>query len=69
MPIGYGRVSTDDQDLSLQRAALKAAGCRRLNEEKISGAKRNAAALLKCHHATLYRALQPRALTLDDHLE
>jgi DNA invertase Pin-like site-specific DNA recombinase len=41
MLIGYARVSTDDQDLSLQRAALKAAGCRRLYEEKISGAKRD----------------------------
>lgn len=39
--IGYARVSTDDQDLRLQRAALKAAGCRRLYEEKISGAKRD----------------------------
>ena len=41
MLIGYARVSTDDQDLALQRAALKAAGCRRLYEEKISGAKRD----------------------------
>ncbi len=41
MLIGYARVSTDDQDLRLQRAALKAAGCRRLYEEKISGAKRD----------------------------
>ena len=41
MLIGYARVSTDDQDLSLQRAALKRAGCRGLYEEKISGAKRD----------------------------
>ena len=41
MLIGYARVSTDDQDLALQRSALKAAGCRRLYEEKISGAKRD----------------------------
>jgi DNA invertase Pin-like site-specific DNA recombinase len=41
MLVGYARVSTDDQDLRLQRAALKDAGCRRTFEEKVSGAKRN----------------------------
>ena len=41
MLIGYARVSTDDQDLRLQRAALKEAGCRRTFEEKVSGAKRD----------------------------
>ena len=41
MLIGYARVSTDDQDLSLQRAALKAAGCKRMFEEKVSGARRD----------------------------
>lgn len=43
--IGYARVSTDDQDLSIQRAALKEAGCRRTFEEKVSGAKRDRAEL------------------------
>lgn len=37
---GYARVSTDDQDLSIQREALKAAGCEIVREEKISGASR-----------------------------
>jgi DNA invertase Pin-like site-specific DNA recombinase len=41
MLIGYARVSTDDQDLTQQRAMLKEAGCRRIYEEKISGAKRD----------------------------
>ena len=40
MLLGYARVSTDDQDLRLQRAALREAGCRRVYEEKISGAQR-----------------------------
>jgi DNA invertase Pin-like site-specific DNA recombinase len=39
MLIGYARVSTEDQDLRLQRAALREAGCRRLFEEKVSGAR------------------------------
>ncbi|WP_435416757.1 recombinase family protein [Parerythrobacter aurantius] len=41
MLIGYARVSTDDQDLQLQRSELRAAGCERLFEEKLSGAKRD----------------------------
>src|SRR5689334_9360664 len=41
MLLGYARVSTDDQDLRLQRAALRQAGCRRVYEEKISGARRD----------------------------
>jgi len=41
MLLGYARVSTDDQDLALQRRALREAGCRRLYEEKLSGVQRN----------------------------
>jgi DNA invertase Pin-like site-specific DNA recombinase len=41
MLIGYARVSSDDQDLTLQRTALHRVGCSRLYEEKASGAKRS----------------------------
>ncbi|MBN9047732.1 MAG: recombinase family protein, partial [Rhizobiales bacterium] len=38
MLLGYARVSTDDQDLTNQRAELKAAGCTRIFAEKVTGA-------------------------------
>jgi DNA invertase Pin-like site-specific DNA recombinase len=39
MLVGYARVSTDDQDLALQRDALMAIGCERLCTDTMSGAK------------------------------
>jgi DNA invertase Pin-like site-specific DNA recombinase len=41
MLIGYARVSSDDQGLTLQRLALKEGSCRRIHEEKVSGARRD----------------------------
>jgi DNA invertase Pin-like site-specific DNA recombinase len=38
---GYARVSAIDQDLRLQRAALKAAGCDVIRAEKASGSRRD----------------------------
>lgn len=40
MLVGYARVSTQDQDMSLQRDALQEAGCERIFVEKASGAQR-----------------------------
>lgn len=36
MIVGYARVSTEDQDSQMQIAALKAAGCQKIFDEKIS---------------------------------
>ncbi|HEX7647418.1 MAG TPA: recombinase family protein, partial [Noviherbaspirillum sp.] len=38
MKIGYARVSSDDQNLALQRDALAAAGCEVIHEDQgVSG--------------------------------
>ena len=39
MILGYARISTDDQNLDLQRDALLKAGCERVFEDTASGSK------------------------------
>ena len=53
MKIGYARVSTDEQNLDLQRQALEADGCEVVHEDKASGVlssrKGLADALARCN--------------------
>lgn len=47
MLIGYARVSTTDQNLTLQKDALEKAECERIYEDELSGTKDNRPGLLK----------------------
>jgi DNA invertase Pin-like site-specific DNA recombinase len=47
MLVGYARLSTEDQKLEIQQQKLKQAGCKRIFEEKVSGAHRQRPELVK----------------------
>jgi DNA invertase Pin-like site-specific DNA recombinase len=47
MLIGYARVSTQDQSLDLQRAALTNAGCQRVFDDKVGGTRADRPGLAK----------------------
>ena len=51
MIIGYARVSTTEQNLDLQREALKPAGCEKIIEETASGGKVQRPGLERVHDA------------------
>ncbi|KAF1051097.1 MAG: DNA-invertase hin [Burkholderia gladioli] len=51
MRIGYARVSTDDQNLDLQRDALRGAGCVEIYEETASGRRADRPELAQCLRA------------------
>ncbi len=49
---GYARVSTRDQDLSLQEHELRSAGCAKVYREKASGAKADRAELVATYSSS-----------------
>lgn len=46
--VGYARVSTIDQDLSVQLTALQSVGCHKIFSEKVSGKQSNRVQLEQC---------------------
>ncbi len=46
--VGYARVSTKQQNLDIQLEKLKAYGCKKIYQEKLSGVDQNRPELIKC---------------------
>jgi len=57
MKIGYARVSTLDQDLSLQLDALEKAECEKIYQEKMTGTGRERPHLLRSSEIYLFEGL------------
>jgi DNA invertase Pin-like site-specific DNA recombinase len=64
MNVGYARVSTNGQDLTLQHEALKAAGCSKVFAEKISGARSDRPQL-----ARMLKSLEPGDVVIISRLD
>jgi hypothetical protein len=63
--IGYSRVSTNDQDLDIQLAALNAAGCGVILSEKRSGTSTNSRAELRTLRDFLRKGWHTRSHRID----
>jgi DNA invertase Pin-like site-specific DNA recombinase len=46
--VGYARVSTDDQDCTIQIATLKRLGCKKIYADKVTGRRRDRNQLVAC---------------------
>ncbi len=64
MLIGYARVSTDDQNLDLQRDALQKAGCTEIYEDRLSGRSAARPGLQKALEVLLIITSKPGIMTL-----
>ena len=62
MLVGYMRVSTNEQNLALQRDALKAAGCERLYDDTCSGSVAERPGLTKALDGSVRSGAKPRIL-------
>ena len=67
MLVGYARISTDDQNLDLQRDALNKAGCTEIFEDQISGVKSDRPGLKEAIKARRYGSCHQRPQETKNH--